>query len=265
MLFSGALLLPGHTLLLQTSMPLLKLFSWSKRPFCSPCSHLSSPSPSPSSWQHRLTYQDSTLCSSSQRHWSWSREKCSLLLLQLPGTTNTSWPTGVLLEEYSLPSPPFLSPPLVRRMPCPVPLPWPHHLLWQGNVSRCDASGDFKSAAWFGCTLVHLSLTCHGGISRIASGPRRTHTHEADLNPIHRLDSRAVNPEPQAELIQYTLGSISWKKQKLLLSASVSFGGWFMCHTALLYQESTNIYLNFMCLFTCLEDWEHYELLTVLI
>ena len=146
-------------------------------------------------------------------------------------------------------------------MPCPVPLPWPHHLLWQWSVSRCDASGDFKSAAWFGCALVHLSFTCHGGISRVVSGPRRTHTHEADLNPIHRLDSSAVNPEPEAELLQWTLGSMSWKKQKLLLSASVSFGGWLICHTALMYQESTNIYLNFMCLFTCLEDWEHYELL----
>lgn len=166
-----------------------------------------------------------------------------------------------IVEEYSLLSAPLLSPPLVRRMPCPVPLPWPHHLLWQWSVSRCDASGDFKSAAWFGCALVHLSFTCHGGISRVVSGPRRTHTHEADLNPIHRLDSSAVNPEPEAELLQWTLGSISWKKQKLLLSASVSFGGWLICHTALMYQESTNIYLNFMCLFTCLEDWEHYELL----
>ena len=109
MLFSGALRLPGHILLLQTSMPLLKLFSWSKRPFSSPCSHLSSPLPSPSSWQQRLTSKLNPMLIFSK----------TLILIQgemfsssFAATTNTSWQTGVLPEEYSLPSPAFLSPPL---------------------------------------------------------------------------------------------------------------------------------------------------------
>lgn len=51
-------------LLPQTSMPLLKLLSQSRRLFSSPCSHLSSPSHSPSKCQHLLIFQAST------QHWS---------------------------------------------------------------------------------------------------------------------------------------------------------------------------------------------------
>ena len=88
-----------------------------------------------------------------------------------------AWRIFPSLPCLPLASPPFLSPPLVGRMPCPVPRPWPHHSLWQWNVRRCDAGGDFKSAAWSGCALVHLSLICHGGISRAVSGPRRMNRH----------------------------------------------------------------------------------------
>lgn len=143
----------------------------------------SSPLPSPSSWPHRLTCQDSTRCSSSQRHWSWSRD---LFSSSFAATRNhkhfrTGWSTAwrILLPLLSLPLP---SP--CERVPCPVPLPWPHHLLWQGNVRRCKASGDLKSAAWFGCALVHLSCICHGGVSHVVSGPKRTNTwSRSEPNP----------------------------------------------------------------------------------
>lgn len=87
----------------------------------------------------------------------------------------------------NIPSPPFLlweeCPSLSHWL-----WTWPHHLLWQWNMSRCDANGDFKSVAWFGWALVHLSFICHRDISQVASGPRRTNTHEADLKPSQSLD-----------------------------------------------------------------------------
>lgn len=158
-----------------------QVFSWSKRPFSSPSSHPPHPyllPPADHTGSLIKTQPDAHLKDTDP-----DPGICSLLL-QLPGTTNTSGQTEVLPEEYSFPSLPFLSPPLVRRMPCPVPLPWPQHLLWQGNVSRCEASGDLKSAAWFGCALVHLSCICHGGVSHVVSGPRRTNTwSRSEPNP----------------------------------------------------------------------------------
>ena len=116
MLFSGSLLLPGCALLLQTSTPLLKVFSWSQRPFSSPCSHPPHPYLLPP-----VDHTGSLVKTQPDAHLLKDTDPdpgiCSLLLLQLPGTTNTSGQAGVLPEEYSFPSFPFLSPPLVRGCP----------------------------------------------------------------------------------------------------------------------------------------------------
>lgn len=201
-------------------MPLLKLLSWSRKSFSSPCSHLSSPLPSSSNWQHLLIYQDST--------------HIHLLKILIPTQgemfTSSSAATRnrkLFVIDWSVVWRIFtLLPSTVSR--CLFLShwlwTWPHHLLWQWNMSSCDASGDFKSTAWFGRALVHLSFICHKDISQVASNPRRTNTHEADLNPNHSLDwPRALNRTAPAD---------AWICEQIKKNTAAvrlcEFGGWFV-------------------------------------
>ena len=104
--------------------------------------------------------------------------------------------------EYCLkntPAPPFPSSPRPLwedALPCPTAPATP--LALAGECEKMQGKWRLKSAAWFGCALVHLSCVCHGGVSHVGSGPRRTNTW-----------SRS-EPNPPAWLKCSQPGALSW-------------------------------------------------------
>lgn len=130
------------------------------------------------------------------------------------------------------------------RMSFPIPWLWiwSHFLLWQYNMKRCEASGDFKSI--YG--LTGLQCTCHSfALKRhsppLASGPRRTQRHMKQT----WIQPTALSwMQPTQSLKQnhssYPLDLWARKKQTTITICHWALG--VVCYTALLYQELTNTY-----------------------
>lgn len=65
---------------------------------------------------------------------------------------------------------------------------------------------------------MHLSFIGHEeNILQVASGLRRTKTHEADLNPILSLKPNAANPDLEADPLQLTLEFMNKKKNTIAI------------------------------------------------
>lgn len=135
--------------------------SWSRRRICSSCSHLSSPLPSPPKWQYLLSFQDSAQSPSPQRCWfppssvaPSNRNPAKICFLTLCNRLESC-----SKHIHSLPLPLWAE----RLSPSHWLWTWPHHLLWQWNVSRCMWKFSIHFMTWLGSAapVIHLPWGQH--------------------------------------------------------------------------------------------------------